>query len=296
MTITEASPGISDQQLANSPNLIAVIQMTGVSVWLPDGLRILSEIDWQVLPGEHWALLGPNGSGKTTLLSLAGALRHPSSGKVQILGKTLGQTSLWDLRERIGQVDAAQKSLDWLSVEDVVLTGVTNTVWPLPDRIDDSSRKRAAELLDLVGCGNLISREISTLSQGERQRVRIARALMSDPPLLLLDEPATGLDLPAREALLSAMSSLAKSHPDLASVFVSHHLEDLPASTTHAALLREGTIIAAGAVLNTLTSDNVTQCFGFPIDVSQLEGRWSARASANWHTRRGDTPHETIEL
>jgi iron complex transport system ATP-binding protein len=295
MTITETSSPLSESRLVQPAGNL-VLQFTRVSVWLPDGMTILREIDWQVRPGEQWALLGPNGSGKTTLLSLAGAIRHPSAGSVSVLGRTLGQTSLWDLRERIGQVDSAQKVLDWLPVQEVVLTGLTNTVWPLPDRIDDAARTRAFGLLDLVGCGNLIDREIGTCSQGERQRVRIARAIMPDPPLLLLDEPATGLDLPAREALLAAMSALSLSHPALSSVFVSHHLEELPASTSHALLLKDGQISASGPVEETLTSETVSHCFGFPVEVHGNDGRWSARASANWHTRRGDAPHDTIEL
>jgi iron complex transport system ATP-binding protein len=264
---------------------VPVIAMREVHVWIPDGMQILAGINWTVQPGEHWALLGPNGSGKTTLLSLAGAQRHPSSGSVTVLGETLGRTSMGDLRERIGAIDPNQKILDWLSIEEVVLTGLTGTVWPQPGRATDADRFRALELLDLVGCLTLRQREITTCSQGERQRVRIARALMADPPLLLLDEPATGLDLPAREALLAAMSSLAESHSRLASVFVSHHLEELPVSTTHAALLREGRFVTAGPVRETLTSENVSHCFGFPIDVGEHGNRWTARASASWQTR-----------
>jgi iron complex transport system ATP-binding protein len=265
-----------------------VIEMRGVSVWLPEGMTILAEIDWVVRPGEQWALLGPNGSGKTTLLSLAGGHRHPSQGTATILGARIGQTSMWDLRERIGHVDGNHKILDWLTIEEIVLTGLTNTVWPQPGRASEADRQRARELLDLVGCMSLRERDITTCSQGERQRVRIARALMAQPPLLLLDEPATGLDLPAREALLGAIASLSQAHPDLASVFVSHHLEDLPPTTTHALLLAEGRIVAMGPARETLTSEHVSRCFGFPIDVTHHDGRWSARAIGNWHTRRED--------
>ncbi len=260
-----------------------LIDIENAHLWIADGPYILRHISWQVMPGEHWALLGPNGSGKTTLLSLAGAQRHPSKGRVTILGETLGHTSMWDLRERIGAVDPNQKILDWLAIVEVVMTGLTNTVWPQPGRDTPDARKRATELIELVGCAHLSDRTITTCSQGERQRVRIARALMADPPLLLLDEPATGLDFPAREALMAAMSSLAKTHPDLGSVVVSHHLEELPASTTHAALLREGEFVAAGPIDATLTSENVTECFGFPIEVHRIGDRWAARSSmASW--------------
>lgn len=279
-------PRDSDGRSPSAP----VLQMQDASVWLPEGMTILSGIDWTVNPGEHWALLGPNGSGKTTLLSMAGASRHPSSGTVTVLGEQLGRTSMWDLRERIGAVDPNQKMLDWLPVEEIVLTGLTGTIWPQPGRVNDADRLRALELLDLVGCVGMVGRDITTCSQGEKQRVRIARALMADPPLLLLDEPATGLDLPAREALLAAMAQLARSHPGLASVFVSHHLEELPPTTTHVMLLRDGQISACGAAMETLTSELVSACFGFPTAVTFAGGRWSARADANWHTRREDHP------
>lgn len=260
----------------------AVLRMEALSVWLEDGARILDGIDWTVAPGEHWALLGPNGSGKSTLLAMAGAHRFPSEGSVSVLGLRLGETSLWDLRERIGQVDPGAKTLDWLTVEEIVLTGLTNTVWPQPGRATPRDEEHARDLLALVGASGLRDREFPTLSQGERQRVRIARALMAEPPLLLLDEPATGLDLPAREALMRALASLAVAQPSLATILVSHHLEELPASTTHAMLLREGKIVAAGPVDDVLTPALVSRAFGFPIEVERQHGRWAARADASW--------------
>jgi iron complex transport system ATP-binding protein len=262
-----------------------VLAIENAKVWVADGTPILNGITWTVHRGEHWALLGPNGSGKSTLLSLAGAVRHPSEGAVTVLGGRLGKVSLWDLRERIGVIDPALKILDWLTVEEVVLTGATGTIWPLPDRIGEAERARSRDLLDLLGCAGLATRDITTCSQGERQRVRIARALMPEPPLLLLDEPATGLDLPAREALLAALATLATSRPDLATILVSHHLEELPPTTTHALLLRDGAIIAAGPAHQTLTTPLVSAAFGFPVTVHHAAGRWTARATANWHTR-----------
>lgn len=268
------------------PNGTPVLTLTDVSLWLPEGLRILQEIDWVVQPGEQWALLGPNGSGKSTLISVAGAMRFPSQGVVDVLGKRLGTISLWDLRERIGHISPSQKVHDWQSVEDVVLTGATSTAWVLHDRVGEADRAHAREQLELVGALDLADREFATLSQGEKQRVRIARALMPDPPLLLLDEPATGLDLPSREALLTALATLAERKPDQATVFVSHHLEELPASTTHAMLLRAGRVVAAGAAPEVLTSEYVSTAFGYPIAVTYRDGRWSARGSASWQTRR----------
>lgn len=265
-----------------------LLVLNDVSLFLPEGLQVLKHIDWTVQPGEQWALLGPNGSGKSTLISIAGAARFPSSGTVDVLGQRMGTVSLWDLREQIGHISPSQTIHDWQSVEEVVLTGATSTAWVLPDRINASHYTLAREYLDLVGAADLREREFATLSQGEKQRVRIARALMADPPLLLLDEPATGLDLPSREALLSALSTMADAKPGLATIFVSHHLEELPASTTHAMLLRSGEIIASGPAVGVLTSEHISAAFGYPIEVGYRDGRWSARGSASWHTRRED--------
>lgn len=262
-----------------------VLNIEDAHVWIYDGPRILNGITWTVQPGEHWALLGANGSGKTTLLALAGVKRFPSQGRVTVLGGRMGETDLWDLRQRIGVIDPSQTIYEWYTVEEIVMTGATNTVAGQPGRFGDEERARAEELLDLLGCGHLKGREITTCSQGERQRVRIARALMANPPLLLLDEPATGLDLLAREALLAALASLAASQPQLATVLVSHHLEEIPASTTHALLLRGGEVVASGPAVETLTTANVTAAFGLPVAVGYDGGRWSARASATWRVK-----------
>lgn len=259
-----------------------VIRMEGVQVWVDDRTPILRDIDWTVKAGEHWALIGPNGSGKSTLLSLAGAVRHPSAGMVFVLGKQIGRTSLWDLRERIGVVDPGLAMHDWLTAEEIALSGLTGTIQPRWECYGDGERRRARAVLRLLGSEALLDREIKGCSQGERQRVRLARALIGDPALLLLDEPATGLDLPAREALIAAIAGLAESRPDLASVLVSHHLEELPPSVTHAALLRDGRLVASGPVGETITSETVSLCFGFAVAVRRDEGRWHARAAGGW--------------
>jgi iron complex transport system ATP-binding protein len=264
-----------------------VLRMESVDVWVPDGTPLLRDIDWTVVAGDHWALIGPNGAGKSTLLALAGATRHPSRGRVSVLGETLGQTSIWELRERIGTVNPVLPQYDWFTVEDIVLTGATGTIQPRWECYGEVERARASELLALLGCEELRDREIASCSQGERQRVRIARALMADPPLLLLDEPATGLDLPAREALIVALSDLAQARPELATVIVSHHLEELPPTTMHALLLRGGRVVAAGPVEETLSSEHVSACFGFDVRVHREDGRWAARAAASWRTREG---------
>ncbi len=253
-----------------------------VSIWTPQGADILRGIDWTVQPGERWALIGPNGSGKSTLLSLAGAWRHPSRGRVSVLGKTLGQVDMPALRKHIGYVDAGGTVLDWLTAEDVVLTGIGATVRPLWWTYTDDDRARAGEMLALLGCADLAEREIATCSQGERGRVRIARALIARPRLLLLDEPAVGLDLAAREALIAALDRLSREQPDLTSVLVTHHLEEIPPSTTHALLLREGRVVAAGDIGDVLTSENLSACFGLPVACRHDGERWFARAAADW--------------
>jgi iron complex transport system ATP-binding protein len=264
-----------------------VIRAEAVDVWVPDGTRLLQSIDWTVRAGEHWALIGPNGAGKSTLLALVSANRFPSRGSMTVLGETLGRTDVWALRERIGSVNPALPQYDWFTVVEIVLTGATGTIQPRWDCYGEPELLRAGELLKLLGCAELGGREVGTCSQGERQRVRIARALMPAPPLLLLDEPATGLDLPAREALIVALSELSQAQPELATVIVSHHLEELPPTTTHALLLRGGSIVACGEVERVLTSEHVSACFGFDVRVHREEGRWAARAAASWRTREG---------
>jgi iron complex transport system ATP-binding protein len=260
----------------------AAIQFDKVSVWTPQGAQILRGIDWCVRSGERWVLIGPNGSGKSTLLSLAGAQRHPSRGRVSVLGGILGRVDMPALRGQIGFVDSGGATIDWLTAEDVVLTGIGSTLRPLWWTYSNEDRDRARELLELLGCADLADREIATCSQGERGRIRIARALIAEPQLLLLDEPAVGLDLAAREALIAALDRLSEERPDLTSVLVTHHLEEVPASSTHAILLRDGQTLTAGAIQTTLTSANLSACFGLSVDCRHDGQRWSARAPANW--------------
>ena len=261
-----------------------VVTLDQATIWTPERALILDRIDWRVEAGEHWVVLGPNGAGKSTMLSLVGADRHPSQGTVTVLGETLGKVDMRALRSRIGRVDPALRVLEWLNAREVVLTGLKNTIWPRWDDWTAADIGRADDLLALVGCADFAEREIGTLSHGERQRVRIARALIARPDLMLLDEPATGLDFPAREALLASLDALAGSRPDLPTVMVSHHLEDLPTSVSHVLLLREGRVLASGPVHEMLTSGLISECFGFAIDVHELNGRWAARAAAGWST------------
>jgi len=258
------------------------IDLRDVRVWTPERVGILNGATWRVGRGEQWALLGPNGSGKSTLLSVAAAVRHPSAGEASVLGGRFGKTDMASLRGRIGVVDPSQKILAWLTAEEVTLTGVTATIRPLWDRYGPAERARARSSLALVGCEGLAERPIATCSQGERQRVRLARALMNHPELLLLDEPAFGLDLPAREGLIAALVALHHDRPDLTTILVTHHLEELPPTTGHALLLRSGAVVAAGPIRRVLTSARVSACFGIPIEVEERDGRWAARSSGGW--------------
>ncbi|WP_449350683.1 ABC transporter ATP-binding protein [Streptomyces shaanxiensis] len=243
-----------------------------------DGRAILREVSLTVRAGEHWALLGANGAGKSTLLGLLGALTHPTAGTVEVLGRRLGRVDLRELRAHVGHVDPRHPLTAPLRVRDVVLTGLTNSVALLPRwRPTPGQRERAHRLIGTLGLAGVADARWPTLSHGQRGRTLIARALMPEPRLLLLDEPATGLDLPGRERLIDALDSLRREHPELATVLVTHHLEELPPGTTHAMLLREGRVLARGPVSHVLTGDQVGTCFDLPLVLERHDGRWTVR-------------------
>ncbi|MFE1406550.1 ABC transporter ATP-binding protein [Streptomyces sp. NPDC058770] len=255
-----------------------VIRAEAVSL-VRDGNVLLDSVSVTVRSGEHWALLGANGAGKSTLLGLLGAVNHPTRGTVEVLGRTLGRVDLRELRSMLGHVDPRHPLRSPLSVREVVLTGLTNSIEPVPRWSPTrEQRNRAETLLATLGMGGKTESRWPALSQGERGRTLIARALMPEPRLLLLDEPATGLDLAAREQLLDSLDALREEHPELATVLVTHHLEELPASTTHAMLLRGGRCVASGDADEVLTTDLVSDCFGHPVRISRTDGRWTARA------------------
>jgi len=261
-----------------------VVELEGVGVRVV-GKSLLDGVDWQVDYGDHWAILGPNGAGKTTLLSLAAAVRHPTVGTVTVLGHRLGRVDLRELRRHLGLVASSQRLIDEELLEEegataltVVLTGHTGTSAPLWDRYGQAERERALRLLADLGCKDLAERPFRVCSQGERARIRVARALMADPALLLLDEPFAGLDLPAREDLIAAVENLALTRPVLTTVTVTHHLEEVPSTTTHAMLMHDARVLAAGPVAEVLTPANLSDCFGLPLHVDRMDGRWYARA------------------
>ncbi|WP_328395412.1 ABC transporter ATP-binding protein [Nocardia sp. NBC_00416] len=255
-----------------------VLELTDVT-FRRDGNQIIDGISLTVRAGEHWALLGPNGAGKSTLLGFCGAVTHPSSGTVHVLGEQLGHVELQKLRRSIGHVDPRHPLRYPLPVRDVVLTGLTGTVdtptrWSArADQID-----AATAALEAVGMAAKADRSWLTLSQGERGRTLIARALITAPRLLLLDEPTTGLDVAAREQLLHTIDALDRTHPDLASVLVTHHLEELPTTTTHALLIAGGRTVATGSAAEIITTAHISAAFDHPVRVERQGGRWSARS------------------
>jgi iron complex transport system ATP-binding protein len=254
--------------------------MSGVTV-VRDGATLLSHVDWVVDEGQHWALLGPNGAGKTTLLAVAAAALFPSAGSVELLGERFGEVNLGELRTRVGlsssslndRVPPQEKAVD------VVLTAAYGVVGRWQESYDPSDLQRATELLGRVGLRAFADRRFGSLSEGERKRVLLARALMTDPELLLLDEPAAGLDLGAREALLRLLTRLSGSPDAPPSVLVTHHVEEIPVGTTHAMLLSRGRVVAAGPVAEVVTGPLLSQAFGIPLQVSAADGRYAARAT-----------------
>jgi iron complex transport system ATP-binding protein len=259
--------------------LSPALRFSNVSLRLePEPAPILDGIDWEVGPGERWAVLGPNGSGKTSLLRLAAGWLHPSSGSVDVLGHRLGRTDVRELRTRIGYASAALEALlsPDVTASDIVLSGIHAALEPWWHTYSGQERARARELLEQMGCGHLANRPFSTLSDGERKRVQLARTLVTDPYLLLLDEPAAALDLGGREALVDRLGRLAADPAAPPTVLVTHHVEEIPRGFTHALLLRAGRVSAAGPLSDALTCGTLSEAFGMAVSLEQRDGRWVA--------------------
>ena len=255
------------------------MELSDISVRRGDRI-ILGPLNWQVLEGERWVILGPNGAGKTTLLQICSSLIHPTTGEINILGEKLGKVDVFELRTRIGLTSSAlveQLPADEL-VMDVVLTAAYAMLGRWQEKYDLWDESRAMALLTALGVRELGERLFGSLSEGEKKRVQIARALMADPELLLLDEPASSLDLGGREDLLRRIESLSKDPLAPATVIVTHHIEEIPVGTTHALLLREGAVVAQGEVASVITDQNLTQAYGLAITVQTEGGRFFARA------------------
>ncbi len=251
------------------------IDLSGVR-FVRAGQVILDDVDLVVRRGEQWALLGPNGAGKSTLLGICAAITFPSRGAARILGSRMGEIDLRDLRRSIGVVGPRHPLRSDLTVREIVLTGVTSTNELVPRwQPSDDDLTRADLLIKQLGVDTTPQPRWTTMSQGERGRTLIARALMTRPQLLLLDEPSTGLDVAAREQMIGTLDRLAADHPGITSVMVTHHFEELPTATSHAALMRAGRLVAAGPVDQVLTSESVSETFEHPLSVRRIDGRWS---------------------
>jgi iron complex transport system ATP-binding protein len=256
----------------------AVVEMTGVDVVRGDNY-LLRGVDWRVEADHRWVVLGPNGAGKTTLLQLAAAQMHPTRGTVTLLGETLGAVDVFELRPRIGLTSAAmaQRIPPSEKTGDIVVSAGYAVVGRWRERYDVHDLTRASMLMEQWGVGSLADRTFGTLSEGERKRVQIARALMADPELLLLDEPAAGLDLGGREDLVSTLSVLAMDQSSPATVLVSHHVEEIPPGFTHGLLLRGGRVVAEGPIGEVITEEHLAETFDMPLVLAHEAGRWSAR-------------------
>ncbi len=258
-----------------------VLAFSGVGVRRGQTL-LLDDISWEVEEGQRWVVLGPNGAGKTTLLQLAAGRIHPTTGVAGVLGEVMGAVDVFELRPRIGLASAslAERIPAGERVRDVVVTASYGIVGRWREGYDGMDHDRARELLAAMGADGLADRNYGTLSEGERKRVQIARALMTDPELMLLDEPAAGLDLGGREDLLRRLGELAADLEAPALVLVTHHVEEIPPSFTDVLLLRDGRVVAQGPLELTLTEENLSATFGLHLVLEQHGDRWSARARA----------------
>ncbi|WP_457098339.1 ABC transporter ATP-binding protein [Microbacterium sp. P5_E9] len=243
---------------------------------------IVDHLDWSVSDDQRWVILGPNGAGKTTVLQLADTLLHPTSGTVSILGERLGRTDVFELRPRIGFASSAmaKRVPAEETVLDVVLTAAFSVLGRWNEDYEDIDERRALRVLAEWKLDELADRTFGTLSDGEQKRVQIARAVMTDPELLLLDEPTASLDLGAREELLILLGGYAQAPSTPAMVMVTHHVEEIPIGFTHVLLLRDGGVVAAGPIAETLTAENLTETFGMPIALTVEDGRYAARATS----------------
>jgi iron complex transport system ATP-binding protein len=274
---TSTDRAVARSQVTAAP----IVRLADVAV-RRSGTTILGPIDWTVRAGERWVLLGPNGSGKTTLLQVASTVLWPSAGSVEVLGQRIGSVDARELRRRVGYASPAlaTRMEPALTPIEIVMTAREAALAPWWHEYGEADRARARELLDRLGVGRLAERPFGTLSTGERQRVQIARALLPDPDLLLLDEPAAGLDLGAREALVASLAELAVADRPAAVVLVTHHVEEIPAGTTHALLLRGGRPVAAGAIVDALTAPALSDAFGMVLRLEAADdGRYHARAT-----------------
>jgi iron complex transport system ATP-binding protein len=268
--------GLDTGEAPADPDLL--IDLRSVSL-RRSGRTLVGPLDWVVELDERWVIVGPNGAGKTSLLRIAAATEHPSSGVAYVLGERLGRVDVSELRARIGLSSAAlaQRVPDDEVVRDLVVSAGYAVLGRWRERYEDVDYQRATDMLESLGAEHLAERSYGTLSEGERKRVQIARALMTDPELLLLDEPAAGLDLGGREELVARLTDLAADPDAPALVLVTHHVEEIPPGFSHCMLLAEGQVVAAGLLPDVLTAENLSTAFGQSIALEVVDGRYFAR-------------------
>jgi iron complex transport system ATP-binding protein len=267
--------------------MAVVLQLSDVFV-TRGGTTILNGVSWTVDSADRWVVLGPNGAGKTTLLQLAAALMHPSRGSVEVLGHPLGRTDVFELRPRVGFASTAmaKRIPPEETVLDVVLTAAYSVTGRWSEQYEDIDVRRAQRVLAEWHLDHLADRRFGNLSDGEQKRVQISRAVMTDPELLLLDEPAGSLDLGAREELVQLLGGYASAPAAPGMVMVTHHVEEIPVGFTHALLLRDGAVVAAGPIAETVTSELIGETFGLPVDIQDHDGRFTARAALKQQAKR----------
>ncbi|WP_371478980.1 ABC transporter ATP-binding protein [Kitasatospora sp. NBC_00315] len=255
-----------------------VLELVDVSV-VREGRELVGQVSWSISEGERWVILGPNGAGKTTLLQIASTYLFPSTGKVTVLGEKLGEVDVFELRARIGLAGASM--IDKLPADQSVLQTVLTAAYGMTaswhEKYEETDESRALALLDRLGMADFTTRRFGTLSEGERKRTLIARALMTDPELLLLDEPAAGLDLGGREDLVRRLGALAQDEFAPAMVMVTHHVEEIAPGFTHVLMIRQGKVLTAGPIDTELTARNLSLCFGLPLTLERHGDRWSAQ-------------------
>ncbi|GGO81126.1 ABC transporter ATP-binding protein [Wenjunlia tyrosinilytica] len=255
-----------------------VLELVDVSV-VRNGRALVDQVSWAVAEGERWVILGPNGAGKTTLLNIASSYLFPTSGTAVILGEKLGGVDVFELRPRIGMagVAMADKMPRRQTVLETVLTAAYGMTAHWHESYDETDEARARVILDRLGMADFADRAFGTLSEGERKRTLIARAIMIDPELLLLDEPAAGLDLGGREDLVRRLGRLARDPIAPSMIMVTHHVEEIAPGFTHVLMIRQGKVVASGPIELELTSRNLSLCFGLPLVVEHENDRWTAR-------------------
>lgn len=259
--------------------MVAVAELAGVSVRRGTKL-LLDNVDLRVEEGDRWVIIGPNGAGKTTLLQLLSTQMHPTMGMVELLGEYLGAVDVFELRPRIGVSSSsiAQRIPPREAVKDVIVSAAYGVLGRWREDYHELDYARAQSLMAMLHVEGLAERTFGTLSEGERKRTEIARALMSDPELLLLDEPGAGLDLSGRETLVQTLTELCFDPDAPTTVLVTHHIEEIPAGITHALLLAGGKVVASGPIDEVLTDEKMSAAYAMPLRIRKVDGRWTARA------------------